>query len=232
MTVRDLQPVDESAATAPASVLLYWIPLGAGGHVVQRSGRIYEAVRARIERRKPCHLYHSALEVRIDSQRFVIEMTPAWGVPSYERGVVSHGPVGSTVLGRSALFRYEVRRWRNGTIPDAPYAVDSPREIGCDAAKAALLLASVSLVPTPTWGRDELMTGDMWNSNSLIAWLLASSGHDVAGIHPPTGGRAPGWRAGFVAAHRTSSASDSGDDAVGDVRISSPRRTRVPTERD
>jgi hypothetical protein len=40
----------------------------------------------------------------------------------------------------------------------------------------------------------------MWNSNSLIAWLLASSGHDVDAIGPPEHGRAPGWSAGLVVA--------------------------------
>ena len=53
-----------------------------------------------------------------------------------------------------------------------------------------------------TWGRDELGTGDMWNSNSLVAWLLARSGHEVSGLEPPGGGRAPGWSAGLVVAGR------------------------------
>ena len=51
------------------------------------------------------------------------------------------------------------------------------------------------------WGRDELHTGEMWNSNSLISWLIARSGLDVDSVALPTGGRAPGWRAGIVA-HR------------------------------
>ena len=42
----------------------------------------------------------------------------------------------------------------------------------------------------------------MWNSNSVIAWVLARSGIDADSIHPPAGGRAPGWRAGLVVAHR------------------------------
>jgi hypothetical protein len=51
-------------------------------------------------------------------------------------------------------------------------------------------------VPTPVWGRDELQTGEMWSSNSLISWLITRSGLDVDSIHPPSGGRAPGWHAG------------------------------------
>ena len=34
----------------------------------------------------------------------------------------------------------------------------------------------------------------MWNSNSVIAWLLASSGLPMDEIGPPAGGRAPGWK--------------------------------------
>jgi hypothetical protein len=39
---------------------LYWLPLGAGGHSVRWNGRIFEAVAARLQRRQPCDLYHSA----------------------------------------------------------------------------------------------------------------------------------------------------------------------------
>jgi hypothetical protein len=42
----------------------------------------------------------------------------------------------------------------------------------------------------------------MWNSNSVIAWLLARSGLPVSTIKPPAGGRAPGWQAGLVTAYR------------------------------
>jgi hypothetical protein len=45
----------------------------------------------------------------------------------------------------------------------------------------------------------------MWNSNSLISWLLARSGHDTSALHPPRGGRAPGWTAGLVLAAREQS---------------------------
>ncbi|MGZ4415322.1 MAG: hypothetical protein ACXVRZ_13265 [Gaiellaceae bacterium] len=58
------------------------------------------------------------------------------------------------------------------------------------------------LVPTPTWGRDELGTGEMWNSNSFIAWLITATGLEVDSLRPPSGGRAPGWDAGVVVARR------------------------------
>jgi hypothetical protein len=61
--------------------------------------------------------------------------------------------------------------------------------------------------PLLTWGRDELRAGEMWNSNSLVAWMLARSGQCLEGIEPPAGGRAPGWGAGLVLAERQSTGS-------------------------
>ena len=42
----------------------------------------------------------------------------------------------------------------------------------------------------------------MWNSNSVIAWVIARSGIDAESIQPPAGGRAPGWQAGLAIAQR------------------------------
>lgn len=42
----------------------------------------------------------------------------------------------------------------------------------------------------------------MWNSNSIIAWVIAKAGLEAESIQPPIGGRAPGWQAGLVVAHR------------------------------
>ena len=64
------------------------------------------------------------------------------------------------------------------------------------------ILELVPQVPILVWGRDELNTGEMWNSNSLISWLLACSGHDIVGVAFPPHGRAPGWSAGLVVASR------------------------------
>jgi hypothetical protein len=64
------------------------------------------------------------------------------------------------------------------------------------------VLEAVREVPTPVWGRDELGTGEMWNSNSVIAWVISRSGIDGESVHPPAGGRAPGWGAGLVVARR------------------------------
>ena len=121
---------------------------------------------------------------------------------SAARGVVVQGPVGSRRLARWRVFRYEVRRWRDGVIADADEAVASPQPLSDDPRLARRLLDLVGSLPTPVWGRDELGTGEMWNSNSVISWLLARSGLPTDAIHPPAGGRAPGWAAGLVTALR------------------------------
>jgi hypothetical protein len=184
-----------------AALDLYWLPLGAGGHSVRLNGRAFESVAARIEHRDRCDLYHSALEVHRAKARFVIEMAPVRPGDGAERGVVGEGPVGARAAARMRLFRYESRRWPDGTIPDIGEAVDSPRRLSADAAVARQLLELVPQVPTPVWGRDELRAGEMWNSNSVISWLIARSGLDVNSVSPPTGGRAPGWHAGITIAH-------------------------------
>ena len=191
-------------ASAPALgvVDLYWIPLGAGGHVVRLNGRVYEAIKASIEHRPRCALYHTALEVGVPDGRFVIESAPIRDERGRERGVVAEGPVGTKRAGRFRLFRYEIRRWRGGSIPDANEAVSSPVRVANSLAQAQQVLDLVPSVPTPVWGRDELGTGDMWNSNSLISWLLARAGVDTQQFQPPSAGRAPGWDAGLEIARR------------------------------
>jgi hypothetical protein len=116
------------------------------------------------------------------------------------RGVVAEGPVGLGLLGRLRTFRYEIRCWRDGVIPDAGEATSVAIDV--DGACAERLVQLVSSVPTPLWGRNDLDAGDMWNSNSVVSWLLRRGGVDVSGIEMPAGGRAPGWRAGLVVAER------------------------------
>jgi hypothetical protein len=159
-----------------AGIDLYWLPLGAGGNFVRTNGRIFEVVVSRIQRRYGCDLYHS---------------------------VVGIGPIGAKWLAAHFdMFRYELRRWRDGVIPDVNEAVENPRRLSSDLADAYRLLELAPQVPFFVWGRDELGVGDMWNSNSQIAWLVARAGLDVVSIEPPSGGRAPGWHAGLVAATR------------------------------
>lgn len=189
-----------------ASVDLYWLPLGSGGRCVGRNGRIFEALVAHHEHRESRDLYHCALEVRLGGDRFVIELAPAWGSGETDRGVVSEGAVGLPWLGHSRFFRYEVRRWRNGNIPDVSEAVHSPQRLSTNSVQARQVLQLVPAFPIVTWGRDELQAGEMWNSNSLISWLLARSGHDTTSVAPPEHGRAPGWSAGLVIAARETNA--------------------------
>jgi hypothetical protein len=191
------------AADSNAGIDLYWLPLGAGGHSVRLNGRVFEAVAARLGRRPPCDLYHSALEVRVPTGRFVIEQAPVRDSNGAERGVVAEGAVGSRLAGRFRIFRYEVRCWRDGIIPDVDEAVESPRRLTDDPEVARYVVDLASAVPAPVWGRDELGAGEMWNSNSVIAWLIACSGLAAESIQPPAGGRAPGWRAGLVVARRS-----------------------------
>ncbi len=191
-----------TSALAPGAIDLYWIPLGAGAHVVRLSGKVYEAITAFVGCRTRCVLYHTALEVDVSDARFVIESAPIRDSEGRERGVVAEGPVGMRCAGQFRLFRYEIRRWRGGSIPDASEAVGGPVRVASDLARAQRVLDLVPSVPTPVWGRDEVQTGDMWNSNSLISWLLVRAGVDTQDLQPPPGGRAPGWDAGLVVARR------------------------------
>ncbi len=188
--------------SAEAAIDLFWLPLGAGGHCVKYNGRVYEAIVARREQRLRADLYHSALEVRTEEDQYVIEMTPVRSGASGERGVVAVGDVGVRGAGRLALFRYEVRCWRDGVIPDVTEAVDSPRRLSEDAACVGRVLDALPQLPTPVWGLDELQTGEMWNSNSVISWLLAQADLAPEHIRPPAHGRAPGWDAGHRIARR------------------------------
>lgn len=181
------------------AVELYWIPLGAGGWFVRRNGIVYERACAAIARRRPQPLFHSALLVRLDGETYAIELCPE---VAGEHGRVAGGAVGSRLVGFSRVFRYEARCWRGGSIPDLAYAVGGANVVSDARPVAQAVIDLVPRIPTPTWGRDELGAGEMWNSNSVIAWVLARAGVDAADLTPPNGGRAPGWSAGVVVAGR------------------------------
>ena len=183
---------------------LYWLPLGAGGNFVRLNGRVYEAIAASLQGRPACDLFHSALVARTSEGRYTIEMTPIRKSDGADRGVVGEGPVGARWAGRWPILRYELRCWLGGVIPDIAEAVDSPVVLTTDHAATRRLLELVPEVPMLVWGRDEIHAGEMWNSNSIMSWLIARTGLDVASIHPPAGGRAPGWNAGLVLAARGS----------------------------
>ena len=183
-----------------AAVDLYWIPLGAGSHSVRFNGRVYEAIVAAWRHRPRRDLYHAALVVELAGERWTIELAPSPDADEAARGVVGTGAVGSPRLGRFRLFRYELRCWRGGTIPDLQWAVGGPRRLTANPDVARRVLELVASVPRPVWGRDELRTGDMWNSNSIVAWLLVRVGLPTERLRPPANGRAPGWDAGLMTA--------------------------------
>jgi len=209
MTQKMLRGIRDRAVAAASSappvpdapgVYLFWIPVGAGKHVVRISCGIYEALVALVQRRRRQPLFHSALVVVAPDGRYVVEMTEIRDDRGAQRGVVKEGPVGLRAAGRFRLFRYEIRRWREGTIPDVAYAVAGPLTVADGAGPARRVLELVPDVPTLVWGRDELRTGEMWNSNSDTSWLLTAAGLDAGA--PPAGGRAPGWDAGVALARR------------------------------
>ena len=194
-------------ASGTAAVDLYWIPLGAGGHSVRINGKVFEAIDAARQHRARCDLYHSALIVELDGDRYTIEIAPSPDGNEASRGVVATGAVGSRYLGWLRLFRYEVRCWRGGSIPDIAEAIGGPHRLTTDPPHARRLLELIPTVPTPVWGRDELKAGEMWNSNSVIAWVIASAGLPTDRLRPPPRGRAPGWHSGLEMARRGSGGS-------------------------
>jgi hypothetical protein len=183
-------------------VELFWVPLGLGPHgaPVRLLGRLYEAVVAARDRRPRLALYHCALLVHVDGVTSRIEL--AVPVQRGNRGVVAEGPVGSRLLARSRLFRFEVRRWPGGPVPKVPSVLDGPACVSTSDEAAHRVIALVPEFPIRTWGRDELGAGEMWNSNSLVSWLLVRAGVTTDGLRPPPGGRAPGWDAGLRVAAR------------------------------
>jgi len=200
--VADGDPVADAADEEGTAVDLFWIPLGAGTPVVQMSGRLFERFTSWRHHREPCDLYHAALVLTSPSGRYMIEQAPEPDSDGAARGVVAVGPVGLRVAGRLRWFRYEVRCWRDGVIPDIDAAVDSPIRVSTRPDLRVRIIEQLPSVPTAVWGRDEARAGEMWNSNSVVSWVLTRGGIDTTELNPPTGGRAPGWSAGRIVALR------------------------------
>ena len=137
---------------------------------------------------------------------------------------VVEGPVGSTLGRAPALLsttrsvgggtgdpRHQRRAWPSPTYvtrdAHACVAGHRPRAAGAVAGAGA---------------RDERHTGEMWNSNSVVAWLLERAGLSIDRIQPP-----PGWpRAGLVSRRRDRAA---GSDLDRHLRQLAPaRRPRRP----
>jgi hypothetical protein len=112
-------------AALEASVELYWLPLGAGGWFIRLNGRIYEAIHALLERRRPLDLYHSALQVRYP-RGALSSRTPGRSLmPNLQHaGWSSKAPLGAagwhagacsatrSVAGGTASLQTSTRRWQ------------------------------------------------------------------------------------------------------------------------
>jgi hypothetical protein len=86
---------------------LYWIALGAGGHCVAFNGRVFEAIEAARRHRRRCDLYHAALVVELNSDRYTIEIAPS---PARARPRAT-----AMGLGRPAPNRSSPSRVRSGS---------------------------------------------------------------------------------------------------------------------
>jgi hypothetical protein len=194
---------ESGPGTVPeAAVKLYWVPLGARQRSLSVSGKVFEAISALVHRRSRCDMYHSAVEIVLPDGRYVIELTAVPDLHGSQRGVVGEGPVGSRWAGHVRRLRYEIRCGPNGVLSGANLPSSAPVRMTADTASAERVLEMVPGVPHLAWGRDEIHAGDIWNSNSVVSWLLDSSGIDVGGVETPAVGRAPGWQAGLTAARR------------------------------
>jgi hypothetical protein len=164
------------------------------------------------------------LVISLPTGRFTVEMTPVpdrWGE---HRGVVAEGPVGVRLAGRWRIFRYEVRRWRDGVVPDLDAAVESPLCVAGDLATARRVFDALPSVPARTWGRDEERLGDMWSCNSVISWALTRAGIATEAVPLPRCGRAPGWDAGIEVARRAATADREPSSGRPSVRSDGRRR--------
>jgi hypothetical protein len=108
----------------------------------------------------------------------------AWPIPDARgatRGVAVEGPVGSRRLTASALFAMRFGAGTRASSPISLKRVESPQGLITDENQAHRILELVPTVPPLLWGRDELGVGDMWNSNSVVSWLLARRGAAIFG---------------------------------------------------
>jgi hypothetical protein len=192
--------IERTSGTA-VTVQLWWIPLGAGAHTVRLNGIAYEALVAARQGRSRCELYHSVLGITLgNGATYTVEIAPEPDGRGTDRGVVVVGPVGARALARLRVFRYEVRRWRDGIVPDLTAAVEPTVTVTVDDERSRRTFEAIAHVPPLTWGRDLYRLGDRWTCNSIISWALTSAGFDTTAIPLPPNGRAPGWHAGRVVA--------------------------------
>ena len=187
------------ASPATIGIDLYWLPLGAGGRSVRVNGMVFEAVAAWLGGRDRRDLYHSALQVHVPEGRYVIEQAPAWS-DGAERGVVAEGAVGARAAGRFRLFRYEVRRWHDGVIPDLVEAVESPCRLSDDPDCARRLLELVPAGADAGVGSRRARRGR--DVELELADLLADRAQRTGGSVDPSPSRRTGPRVAGRNRHR------------------------------
>jgi len=194
----------------PARVDVLWLPLGAGGHSVRINGRVWEALSAWRDGRARCDLYHAALRVHLPEGRFTIEQAPVPAGDPAARGVAVEGPVVSPLAGRLRVFRYEIRCWRDGVIPDAADAVGEPVTVTRAPGRARAVVALVPEVPPP-WcgavtpaapGRCGTPTPSSPGCSRGPGWMRMPSHHRRAAVRP-AGGRGSSSHAAGVPARRS-----------------------------
>ena len=151
-----------------------------------------------LERRRPCEVRHSALQIQVPEGRFVVAQTPVPRLSVERRGVVAEGAVGASWAGRFRIFRYEIRLWRNGHIPDVAEAVDSPQRLNSDETLCVARARPGVEVPTPVWGRMGC-DREMWNWKAITASTSTAAGSRLVDT-ASRGGPPPGSRAGVTAA--------------------------------
>ena len=195
-------------------VLLYWLPLGVGWpfRAAQRA-----CLRGVQRQAFPSTTLRSVSLGVGDPNAigyFTVDMTPVPNARPWERGVVAEGAVGTNWARPPRVFRYEVRLWGDGTIPDLRYAVRSPIRVDGRSRHHDCGRLPFASRGDPDLGCDELQAGEMWSCNSIISWVLTSAGANLDAFSVPLGGRAPGWQAGVtVALRRTPATSTSSDPA-------------------
>ena len=187
-----------------AAVDLYWIPLGAGGHCVRFNGRVFEALAAargaaaslRPLPRRARRRHRRRAVTRSSSRR---RRTATWRAGASSR----RAPSAAATPGGCVVFRYEVRCWRDGSIPDLGAAVGGPMPAD-ERSPRSPATCSTLVADRPTCrcgGATSYDAGEMWNSNSMIAWLIAGRGAaGGATCDRRPDGRAPGWAAGLEVA--------------------------------
>ena len=194
-------------ALAPVAVDLYWLPLGAGApsgsHLVGLAGKMYEALSAAVEltaaaRPLPRRSRDSTGRRMLRHRGRPVTGRP-WGEPRGRCRRPRRHPFCRRPAALSLRNPLLVQRPHRGCRRGSRESDPAHRRTGVIARR---LLELGPEAPTPVWGRDELRAGDMWNSNSVISWLLARAGLPVQDVSLPPDGRAPGWEAGIVVARR------------------------------